>query len=357
MNFLNILYFLILLSLIILIHEAGHLFAAKKFGVYCYEFSFGMGPVIFKRKKKETQYSIRALPIGGFVSMAGEEDGDEAYPDVKVPDDRRLTNKKPWQKIIIMLAGVFMNFVLAWVIFSLIILAGGSYSNSPEPVVDKVVAGSPAEEAGFEEGDRIIKIVKEDGSSVEPDSYIDMQSFTSAYSGTETYTVERDGKTLTLTVTPEYNDDSQSYIIGITGPDATVNDVNILNCWWYGIAEMGMIVKLLMTTLAGLIFHGSGLSQLSGPVGIYQASSEYASMGFAAFMFLVAELSLNVGIMNLLPLPVLDGGQVIITLVEWIAHRELNQKVKTGIMIACWVLLIGLMVFVTWNDISKLIAG
>ena len=113
----TIIYFLLLLSAIILIHEAGHLVAAKLFGVYCYEFSFGMGPVLLKHKGKETQYSLRALPVGGFVAMAGETDGDEAYPDVEVPAGRRLTEKKPWQKIIIMLAGVFMNFVLAFMIF------------------------------------------------------------------------------------------------------------------------------------------------------------------------------------------------------------------------------------------------
>ena len=105
----TIIYFLLLLSAIILIHEAGHLVAAKLFGVYCYEFSFGMGPVLLKHKGKETQYSLRALPVGGFVAMAGETDGDEAYPDVEVPAGRRLTEKKPWQKIIIMLAGIRYN--------------------------------------------------------------------------------------------------------------------------------------------------------------------------------------------------------------------------------------------------------
>ena len=102
----TIIYFLLLLSAIILIHEAGHLVAAKFFGVYCYEYSFGMGPLLFKKKGKETQYSVRCLPIGGYVAMAGEQDGDELYPDVVVPEGRRLTDKKPWQKIIIMLAGV-----------------------------------------------------------------------------------------------------------------------------------------------------------------------------------------------------------------------------------------------------------
>lgn len=351
----NIVLFILLLSMIILIHEGGHMLVAKACGVYCYEFSFGMGPVIFQKRGKETRYSIRALPIGGFVSMAGEPDGDEAYPDDVVPDDRRLINKKPWQKILIMLAGVFMNFVLAWVIFSLIILTGGVFRTSPDAVVASVVENSPAEEAGFRPGDRILKITKADGSSVEPKSYIDMQAFNSGYSGVETYTVERNDKTLTLTVTPEYNSEEQTYLIGIMAPEAKEIPISFLNCWKYGIVEMGELVSITFTTLAGLIFHGSGTENLSGPVGIYQATGTYAKMGFASYMFLVAELSLSVGIFNLLPLPVLDGGQVVITLIEWICHRQLNQKVKTAIMLVCWALLIALMLFVTWNDVSRLI--
>lgn len=353
----TIIYFLLLLSLIILIHEAGHLVAAKIFGVYCYEYSFGMGPLLLKKKGKETQYSLRLLPIGGYVAMAGETDGDELYPDVVVPQGRRITEIAAWKKIIIMLAGVFMNFVLAFMIFSLVILSQGQYTTSPKAVVASVMEDSPAEKAGFEEGDKIISITKEDGSSVKPDTFLDMQAFSSGYSGVETYEVERDGEVLTISCTPEYNEDSESYIIGITGESGVVNNVNLLNCWGYGIDEMKSVTKLMLTTLKGLIFHGSGLDQLSGPVGIYQATETYASYGFSAFMLLVAQLSLNVGIFNLLPLPVLDGGQVVITLLEWITHKTFSQKVKTCIMIACWVVLIGLMVFVTWNDISRLIGG
>jgi regulator of sigma E protease len=355
MNFMNIIYFMILLGLIIIIHELGHFIAAKIFGVWCYEFSFGMGPTLWKHKGKETQFSIRALPVGGFVAMAGEQDGDAAYPDVTVPEGRRLTEKKPWQKIIIMLAGVFNNFVLAYLIFSFVLLGNGTFSQSPKAIVDTVVENSPAEAAGFQSGDVIKKIVKEDGSSVEPDNYIDMQAFSSNYSGVETYTVERDGEELTLTVTPEYNEETQSYLIGISAPEAETVNINFLNCFYYGGYEMKLITKLMFTTLAGLFFHGSGFDQMSGPVGIYQAAGTYASMGISAYMFLVAELSLNVGIFNLLPLPVLDGGQVIITIIEWIAHRSLNEKVKTAIMVACWVLLIGFMIFVTWNDVARLI--
>lgn len=354
MSFLNIIYFLLLLSLIIIIHEAGHFIAAKMFGVYCYEFSFGMGPCIFKKKGKETQFSIRALPIGGFVAMAGELDGDEAYPDVEVPEGRRLIDKKPWQKIIIMLAGVFNNFVLAFVIISFVTLSQGTYVSSPKAIVNSVVEGSPAEKAGFQAGDVIKKITKEDGSSVEPDTYMDMQVFTTNYSGVETYTLDRNGEEVTISVQTEYNEEEEIYYIGIMAPTPEETKVNLLNCWYYGALQMVQLTKFMLTAIVNL-FTGVGLEQLSGPVGIYEAAGQYAALGFSAFMFLVAELSLNVGIFNLLPLPILDGGQVVVTVIEWIVHRPLNEKVKTGIMIACWVLMIGLMVFVTWNDIARLL--
>lgn len=350
----TILYFLILLSVIIVIHECGHLLAAKKFGVYCYEFSFGMGPLLWKKKTAETQYSIRAIPMGGYVSMAGEQDGDELYPDVEVPPGRRITDQVWWKKIIIMIAGVTMNFILAWVLFSLVYLSRGVYYVSPESVVGEVQSGLPAETAGFEPGDRIIAIAKEDGSSAKVKTFLDMQVFCADYSGVMTYTVERNGQQLEIEVQPVYDSESETYRIGIVAEESRAVDINVLNCWYYGGVEMKEIAVLMFRTIGSLL-QGRNLDQLSGPVGIYQATGTYASMGLAAFLFLMAQLSLNVGLFNLLPLPVLDGGQIVITLCETAVHRELNEKVKMVIMGACWALLIGLMVFITWNDIAKLL--
>ncbi|MGM9941634.1 MAG: RIP metalloprotease RseP [Bulleidia sp.] len=353
----NLLLFLIMLSVIICVHELGHLIAAKIFGVYCYEYSFGMGPKLFQKKGKETVYSIRALPIGGYVAMAGETDGDAAYPDVQVPEGRRLTDQKPWKKIIIMLAGVFMNFVTCIVILAGINLYQGVYVSYPEAVVADVEPGGPADTAGLKAGDRIVKITKEDGSSVSPENYMDISSFVYGYSGEETYIVERNGEEFTYVLTPEYDAESESYRIGIYSPEPSQSRVTLFNCLYYGFEDMRAICRVMVTTLAGLFFHGSNLDQLSGPVGIYEITSTAASMGIASFLFLMAQLSLNIGIFNLLPLPVLDGGQVVVTVVEWVLHRPLNQKVKTGIMGACWILLIGFMLFVTWNDISRILIG
>ena len=352
----TIIYFLLLMTVIIVIHEFGHLVAAKFFGVYCYEFSFGMGPLLLKKQGKETQYSIRALPIGGFVAMAGETQDEEAYKDIEVPEDRRLNNKVWWQKIIIMLAGVTMNFILAFVIFSLTVLSNGAYSYSPKAEIGSIVPGSPAEQAGLQVGDVIVEIGKDNGDRYSPKTYEDMQTFFIAYEGVETYVIDRNGEQITFDIQPEFNEETKMYMIGIQSNEPEIVSVNFLNCWKYGILSMGSMTKMMLKTLAAL-FTGQGLNQLSGPVGIYQATGEYAQYGLLVFMQLIGLLSLNIGIFNLLPLPVLDGGQVVITLVEAVLGREINGKLKTAVMAACWVLLIGLMLFVTWNDIMRIIGG
>jgi regulator of sigma E protease len=287
--------------------------------------------------------------------MAGEPDGDEAYPDVTVPDERRLTNVAWWKKIIILLAGVFMNFLLGWVIFSLIILSNGAYQLSAKAVVDSVVSGSPAAEAGFEAGDEIEKIVKEDGTSIEPDTFTEMQSFIT--DGSElTITVDRDGEEVILTVTPEYDEESGRYLIGITGAAGEVVDVNLANCWYYGGVEMQLLIKLIGTAIASL-FHLSGLENLSGPIGVYKTTEAAVSYGAKTYLFLLAEISINIGIFNLLPLPVLDGGQVIITLAETIVHHKLSAKARLALMLVSWGLLVLLALAVTWQDITRLVAG
>lgn len=349
----TILYFLILLSVIICIHEAGHLIAAKIFGVYCYEYSFGMGPLLLKFKPKETQYSLRLIPIGGYVAMAGESGGDE-YDDVKVPEGRRLTDKPTWQRLIILLAGVTMNFILCYLILTMIVLHNGAFAEAPGSRIQAVVEDSPAERAGLQAGDRIIAFTA-GGRTEQIENFQDIETYLILLDQPEVeITVERNGETVVLPATLEYIGEQQGYRIGIQGESYQVVKVNLLNCWYYGAKEMAYFAGMLMAGIRSIL-SGHNLNQVSGPVGIYSATEQSVSYGLRGFLILMAELSLNIGIMNLLPLPVLDGGQVVITLGEAIAGRKLNEKIKIGLMGACWVLLIGLMVVVTWNDISKLI--
>lgn len=350
----TIIYFLLLLTVIICLHEAGHLLAAKLFRVYCFEYSFGMGPLLFQKQIGETKYSLRALPIGGFVSMAGELDGDEAYPDVVVPSGRRLTEVAVWKKIIIMLAGVCMNFVLAWFLCSLIVLNQGIYVDSPKAVVQTVLENSPAEDAGFQAGDIIMHMVSEDSDEISPQTFMDMQVFLLEHSGAKIeYEIMRGEAIIHLSVQPKQNPETETYYIGISAPNPDTHNVNLLNCWYYGAKQLHIIGKMMLSYIAKL-FRGIGLNHLSGPVGIYTATKQSSEMGLASYFFLMAQLSLNIGIVNLLPLPVLDGGQVVITLAESLLRKKLNDKIKITIMGVCWVILISLMLFVTWNDVVRL---
>lgn len=343
-------YFILLLSAIVVVHELGHLLTAKMFNVYCYEFSIGMGPKLISKKTKETEYSIRALPIGGFVAMAGE---DNNYKDVKVPYERTIKGIKKWKQIIIMLAGVFMNFVFALLISSMIYLRAGYYVESAKPVVDSVVKNSVAEASGFLKGDLIEKVILSDGTTIKPKSFNDILPFTQSESNEITYIVKRNDERIEIKVTPQYDKERNEYLIGIGIPKPEIKKVTILNSFKYGAKQLVSISRIMFIAIVRL-FSGKGLEQLSGPVGIYQTTKETVALGFESFMMLIAIFSLNVGIFNLLPVPVLDGGRALITFFEMIFKRDINKKIETAIMIIGWILMIGLMLLATWQDISRL---
>jgi regulator of sigma E protease len=349
----GVIYFILVLSVIIVIHECGHLLAAKAFGVYCYEFSLGMGPKIFSFQKKETKYTLRLIPIGGYVAMAGEQEDDmELYPDINVPKNRSIKGISYWKRIVIMIAGVVMNFVLCWVIISGILIQNGEYALSPKPIVNTIVENSPAASAGFETGDLIKKVVFADGTVIKPKEFTDLSTFTISYGDEMTYTVERDGQLIDIKVKGQATEDG-IYMVGIGAPASEVVKINLLNAGKYGFDYMVDMTGSIFKSLTRLV-QGNGLDQLSGPVGIYQVTAQQASLGLSNLLLLIALLSLNVGIFNLLPLPVLDGGRIILTLVEMIIGKPLNKKFELGIMTASMVLLFGLMIFATWQDIVRI---
>lgn len=350
----TIIYFLILLSVIIVVHELGHLIVAKLFNVYCYEFSLGMGPEIYSKQAKETRYSIRALPIGGYVAMAGENDGiSEQFEDIVVPEERTITGLAPWKKICVMSAGIVMNFILAWALMSVFFTVRGIYIDSPKPIVSAVVEGGAAQAAGFMENDEIIKVVFDDGTIVKPKKFDDITMFSYGYDGNIEFTVKRNDETVTLNCTPILNEEDGLYYIGLMSKPGEVHNVNPINALYYGGAYLVDMTKQMFVSLIR-VFRGIGLNQLSGPVGIYSTTEQYVSLGFDYYLMLIAILSVNIGIVNALPLPVLDGGRVVITLFESLLHKKLNKKVEMGLMLACWVLLISIMLFATWNDILRM---
>lgn len=353
----NLLLFVIALSSIAIIHEFGHLLVAKAFNVYCSEFSIGMGPKLFGFKYKETEYNVRAFLLGGFVAMAGDGENDENDTDkLNVPEDRTLRALHPFKKILVMYAGIFMNFILAILIVGLVLLDGGVYGVSSKPVIKELSENYPAYDSGLMVGDEIQRVEFENGSSINVSSYTEMSTFLEMYDGNGywTLTVSRDDQTLTISVMPKYVVEEDRYLIGASFETNKYVEVNIINCWGYALDYLYMITKLTVNALLEL-FVGIGLNNLSGPVGIYNTVSEVSSMGMEYYALLIGMLSLNVGIMNALPIPVMDGGRVFITLIEWIIGKPLNKKVESFLMAASIGLLAMLFILVTYKDILNLL--
>ena len=358
----NLILYIFMLGVIISLHELGHLLAAKFFNVYCKEYSFGFGSKLFSYKGKETEYCLRLIPMGGFVAMAGDTDNDlETKVDIEnLPPERTLTGIAKWKRVIIMMAGIMMNILLAIFIYSMIILRGGQYATSTKPVIVTVQEASPALRAGLKEGDIVNKVEFENGLSYAPDTYLELINFLDVYDGKGPWimTVERNGESIRLDVTPEFNEEQQRYMIGIGFSNQAVEvvKVNLLNCWKYGFEYAMFILKLTFSSFLSL-FKGKNLDSLSGPIGIYSTVSETASLGMDYYIQLIAMVSINVGIVNALPLPIFDGGRVVLLLIEMIIGHPLSEKAQNAVMSASLGLLLLLFMFVMYNDISKLIGG
>lgn len=347
----SIIGFVLLLGIIVFIHELGHFITAKHFGVYCGEFSIGMGPVLFKKQIGETQYSLRALPIGGFVSMAGE--ADDTKKDENIPFERTINGIKSYQQIIVMLAGIFMNIVLAWVIFIGLNVASGQRVLPTIAEVGEVQSDSIAADAGFQAGDIITHLSFANGEEADIDNFNDMVTQINYNPGATVFTIERDGEILDLEATPVLDEKTQTYRIGITGIPPKVEKMTLGQSFVEGNKELVSSSTALFQSL-GRILQGKNLDQLSGPVGIFKISAQAAESGVVVYLRLLAILSINIGVMNALPLPILDGGRALITIIEKIRGRKLNEKVMNVLMWGGVLVLVGLMVFATFNDVLKL---
>ena len=352
----NIVVFILILGIVVLVHELGHFLTAKSFGVFCSEFSIGMGPKLFSRKIGETEYEIRALPIGGFVSMAGEADNDiEEFKDV--PIERTLKGISCWKKCVVFLAGVFMNFVLSLVILIGVYCFINVQTNTSE--IGTVNQNSPAMMAGLEAGDTISKVTYNGQENIIA-SFSDLQdvlnnSNLKLNSDQLTLEVEivRDGKTMTKNVNAKYDKDSDSYVMGIKAATRHLSFFEAVN---YGLDQFKTMSLLIFTTLGKLITDSANtIGQLSGPAGIYNVTSEITQSGsISQLLILLSLLSTNIGMFNLLPIPELDGCQVLFAVVEKVIGRELPTKLKYTLQVIGLLLVFGLMIFVTVNDISKI---
>lgn len=355
--------FIIILSILVFIHELGHFMAAKKMGVKVEEFGLGFPPRAFGKKIGETLYSLNWLPIGGFVKVFGEEYHEEEGKIDKSEKDRAFVNKKPWQKLIILVAGVVMNFLLGWILISFLFTQG-----VPQPTgivaIQNITPGSPAETAGIQPGDQITEITYQ-GEEFAVERIDQLVTKTNELAGNEVaYTVLRSGQEETIVMTPRVNPPEGEGSLGIeldTERAFEVKKYSWIEAPFYGLRHAATITATIVTELGKVLgrlitFQSPGID-VTGPVGIAQYTGEAVQYGYMAVIELVALLSLNLAVINMLPFPALDGGRVVFVLYEWISGRKVNTTFERNLNFFGIMSLLLLTVVVTYFDIVKLITG
>lgn len=341
----TIIYFILVLTVTVMVHELGHFLFAKKNGVYVYEFSIGMGPKLISKKKGETEYSIRMLPIGGYVSMAGED----IESNDKVSKDRQLCNKSIWARFTTMIAGIIFNILLALIILFVIGLIQGSLKN--DTVISNVDANYPIYKTNIKKGDKIIKI-----DNVRVNSYEDIALELTVKSGKNVnMTVMHTNDDIeTISVSPIYVERagklgySYGFSLNIEKTKGIISSIN------YSIKKTCLLIRQMYRILYYL-FNGSlSLDNLSGPIGIFSVVDEAGRAGFLNIIYLIAYLCINVAVINLLPFPAFDGGRILFLLIEKIKGSRINPQIENKIHAVGFMILMLLMLFITYHDILKL---
>ena len=413
--------FLFVFSVIVIIHEFGHYYFAKKAGILVREFAIGMGPKIFQVRKGETVYTLRLLPIGGYVRMAGhDEDEQEIKPGMMItieldkenvvqklnfdeqliiensvpfqieeadlhrtmtlsgyfvnseekvnlmvskqatiiesdgtevvvaPIERQFNSASLWNRIKTNAAGPMNNFILSIIIFIIVgFMQGGVPSN--DPVIGQVSDQSAAQEAGLQASDKIISI---DGVDIH--SWDEMTSIVrSSADKTLSMTIQRNGDTKNVSITPKSVEGQNGSKIGQLGVTRTL-DNSILSILGYGFTQTISVIVLVLSALGSIFTKGFNLNQLGGPVAIYSLTSQVAKNGLIDLLSFMGMISANLGVMNLLPIPALDGGKLVLNFIEGIRKKPLDPEKEGYLTIAGAIFLFALMLLVTWNDIMKL---
>ena len=358
---------LLVFSAVIAIHEFGHFIVAKLCGIQVNEFSIGMGPVLWKKNHKGTQYSLRALPVGGFVALEGEESPEsqqaeaahaaqeQPAPETEAsvqPTGVPLNEAPVWQRALVMVAGAVMNFVLGFVVLVVLIAAQN------EPITSKTIYaiqdGALCGQTGLQAGDKVLA-VNGRRCFVANDILYELVR-TRSYSAD--FTVLRDGQKVQLpgvqfdTWQDEQGETHMSIGFSVYGLEKTPG--NVLREASNSVLYYGRIV---FTSLIDLLRGRESINNLSGPVGIVSAIGQAASYGWQDLLELLALITVNLGILNLLPFPALDGGKVVFLIIEGVTGHAVPEKLQSVLTLATFGLLFGLMIFATYNDILRLITG
>ena len=333
---------LLIFSLIILFHELGHFLLAKRGGIGVTSFSLGMGPAILKKQIGETEYAIRILPFGGSCAMVGEDTESDA--------ENAFNKKSVWTRISVVAAGPVFNFILAFVGSIIMIACIGI----DKPVIMETMEGYPAYEAGVRAGDEVISM---NGRRI--GVYRDVSMYIQLHQGeTIELVYERDGGRLQSTIVPKMDEDGY-YLMGITG-GAYSKCENPLELVGYGGKQVGYWIHMVFDSLRMMVSGKVNREDVGGPVRIVgmigdtyeQSAQEGAFAVFINMLNMVIFLSANLGVMNLLPIPALDGGRLLLMLVEVVTRKRVPEKVEGYIHMAGFAVLMALMVFILFNDIS-----
>ncbi|HEY5085960.1 MAG TPA: RIP metalloprotease RseP [Gemmatimonadaceae bacterium] len=367
------------LGIVVFVHEFGHFLAAKAFGVYAPRFSIGFGPAIAKKRIGETEYRIGILPVGGYVRMASRldersamlEGGGELAADAEnldpnemipfgskpVPEDRWFESKSLVPRLVIMLAGVAMNVVLGWTINVALVK---TYEHAATSRLSMVVAGKPASIAGFQKGDSVVAV---NGAPI--GGWDDFVAVVQGSSGKPVSVgVLRGTSLLTLSVTPVADTVSDPRTGAVTregrigvAAGQSKNTVTMGRAVVDGSKATGDMATLVFTSLRRIVTRQTSMSELGGPILIAQSSVQAARQGGSVLFYLIALLSVNLAVFNLLPVPILDGGQIVVQLAEAARGQPLSDRARENVARIGLALILALFVMVTFNDIKRLIVG
>jgi len=345
---------ILVLSFLIFFHELGHFLAARFFGVRVEVFSVGFGKAVFKKVVGDTEYRLSSIPLGGYVKMKGQDDSDPKKIDYS---NDSYAMQAPWKRMIILFAGSFFNILLAFLLFWVVAMVGDRVLS---PVVGEVSEGMPASRAGIKSGDKILSINNE-----KIKSWDEISPHIADSEGTISLLVERDGRYIDLFLEPKvgeskniFGEDIKKKLIGIA-PKGEIETVyrNPFEAVPYALTKTIEASKLIVLGLQKLIQGIVPVDQVGGVISIVQVTSSASAIGFGALLTLTALISVNLGILNLLPIPALDGGHIIFTLYEMVVGKKPNEDVLYRLTVIGWVLLFGVMFLGIYNDLNRIYQG
>jgi len=337
---LTILAAVLVFGILVTVHEFGHFITAKLTGMRVDEFAIGFGPKIYQQKDGDTLYSLRAIPLGGYNKIAGMD------PDDPVTEDSFNSKSIP-KRMLVILAGALMNFILPIILFTGIFMVQGMDKMVNEPVLGSVMTGMAADRAGLKAGDKILTI---NGQSMQ--NWRDIVVNLRANGEKEvTLQAERQGVVKTYTLQPEYDKEAKRALVGITPKFEKVN-MSMAESIKEGFSYTKYIIVAMMDGLAKIIT-GKAPAEVAGPIGVAQMAGQVAEQGLLPLMNFVAFLSINLGVINLLPLPALDGGHFVLLVLEGLRGKPLGSKAMNNIQMVGVALILALTIFSTFKDITR----